>query len=164
MLKKKSLLTKKGSVQTNAFFSNTIYDPTDVISYENKNRNFTQISQTLQFNGPTFPLRNLNVPENNKVKPDGISGSFLSSFNNINSFCDEALYKTENPAEPKTENEMSHKQAILCLESEVNNREKTQRYEELLRRKKALEFFYNKTLKEMNDLELGDFSTPKVPN
>jgi len=58
--------------------------------------------------------------------------------------------------------EINHKKALSKLENELQNREKLQRYEELMRRKQALEFFYRKTLQEMNNLEEKEFPVPKM--
>lgn len=57
-------------------------------------------------------------------------------------------------------NEQNHAHALLSLESEYVNRDKMKRYEELVRRKNALEFFYTKTLQEMNSLNIVGFGVP----
>ena len=144
-------------------------DPTDVVSYENKNRTISQISQNIHSDQHSYSFQSTQIHENlqstKKVEGEDVSIDFLSSFNNASAFCDDALLKTEVKSDMKVESdpEFIHHQAMTALQNDFKIRERAQRYEELMRRKKALEYFYSKTLEEMNELGIKDFSTPTLP-
>lgn len=149
-------------------FPVTVNDPTDVISYENKNRSVSQISQNIHPNQHPYAFQGTNTNENlqsiKKVEGEDVSIDFLSSFHNANAFCDDALLKTEIKSDMKVESDPAfiHNQTVMTLQHEFKSRERAQRYEELMRRKQALEYYYSMTLKEMGDLGIDDFSTPKA--
>jgi len=115
-------------------------DPTDVISYENPLFNQTTVQN--------YPV--INFTENHFQQSSFIGGGQKTNLNGI-------LFD-----EFGNHDEIAHKKALSKLENELHNREKLQRYEELLRRKQALEFFYRKTLQEMNNLEDKEFPGHKM--
>jgi len=136
----------------------TLNDPTDVISYDNPN-NIVFVGPSLRNSASS--MQPIHVPE--KCQPqvfrkpfeelpqmvDQMGSSYNDQFVKCSQFMAPGMSLTE---------EQLHRQVLPNFESVFENKERSQRYEELVRMKNALEFFYTKTLQEMTYFERKEAS------
>lgn len=137
------------------YHSYTLNDPTDVISYDNPNHNNIVYAAPTLRNNSCSTTAIVNMTENLQAN------TFRKPFEEIphhkvdqlgSSFNEEFLKQTLLLPNMAFNEEPLHRQ-VPNFESAFENREKSQRYEELVRMKNALEFFYTKTLQEMTLFE-----------
>jgi len=129
-------------------------DATEFISYDNSNN--------IIYAGPTLRNNNSCVVNNLSMTENLQSNMYKAPFEEVSlagvdqvgpSFNEEFLKQVlVTPSTTLTE-EQIHGQALPNFGSAFENKEKIQRYEELVRMKNALEFFYTKTLQEMSAFE-----------
>lgn len=137
--------------------------PTEVICFDGQNGNMAYPAQNTQNHGNAFSFagQNQNLVSGqtflNKSTSQDSQASFAESLSSVRG---STMDMNQKPGQGQ--NEQAHAQALLSLENELINRDKMKRYEELVRRKNALEFFYTKTLQEMNDLRNMDFGIPNM--
>lgn len=133
----------------------------ETVSHQNQNGNVVSIEKTIQMQGNIYQNPTVQTQpfvNNQAINPIEGLNSLIEPLNQLNrSQMNISLDRNGNEIE---QNEQTHAHALLSLESEFVNRDKFKRYEELLRRKNALEFFYTKTLQEMNSLGIVGFGVP----